>query len=107
VARMTEDPHSSLALYRRLLVLRRDCPALSVGDFVLLDVDDEILAYARRHGEERLIVALNLGRQPHRLQLPQWARGSRLLLSTLDDAALVEGGAILLRSNEGVVLKAG
>ena len=107
VARMTEDPHSSLALYRRLLVLRRDCPALSVGDFVLLDVDDEMLAYARRHGDERLIVALNLGQQPHRLQLPQWARGSRLLLSTLDDAALVEGGAILLRSNEGVVLKAG
>jgi hypothetical protein len=28
-------------------------------------------------------------------------------LSTVEDAALVEGGALLLRSNEGVVLKAG
>jgi glycosidase len=107
VARMTEDSHSILTLYRRLLVLRRDCLALSIGDFVLLDVEGDILAYARRHGEERLIVALNLGEQPHRLQLPDWARGSRLLLSTLSDAALVEDGALLLRSNEAVVLKAG
>ena len=34
-------------------------------------------------------------------------RGCRLLLSTVDDATLVEGGAMLLRSNEGVVLRAG
>ena len=52
-------------------------------------------------------MALNLGERPHRLQLPDWARGSRLLLSTVDDAALVEGDTLLLRSNEGVVLKAG
>ncbi len=38
VARMTEDPHSILTLYRRLLALRREYPALSIGDFVLLDV---------------------------------------------------------------------
>ena len=66
-----------------------------------------ILAYERRHEAERLIVALNLGERPHRLQLPDWARGSRLLLSTVDDAALVEGGTLLLGSNEGVVLEAG
>jgi alpha-glucosidase len=53
------------------------------------------------------MVALNLGGRPHRLRLPDWARGSRLLLSTLEDAVLAEDGALLLRSNEGVVLKAG
>jgi glycosidase len=107
VARMTEESHSILTLYRRLLDLRRDCLALSIGDFVLLDVEDEILAYERRHDSERLIVALNLGGQPHRLPLPDWARGGRLLLSTLEDAVLAEDGSLLLRSNEGVVLKAG
>jgi glycosidase len=81
--------------------------ALSIGNFVLLNGEDEILAYERRHDAERLIVALNFGGRPHRLQLPDWARGSRLLLSTVEDAALVEAGALLLRSNEGVVLKAG
>ena len=41
-------------------------------------------------------MALNLGSQPQRLQMPDWARGSRVLLSTLGDAALVEDGALLL-----------
>jgi alpha-glucosidase len=67
----------------------------------------EILAYERRNNAERLIVALNFGGRPHRLQLPDWARRSRLLLSTVDEATLVEGGAVLLRSNEGVVLRTG
>jgi alpha-glucosidase len=107
VARMTEEPHSILTLYRRLLALRRSCLALSIGDFGLLKGEDSILAYERRHDSERLIVALNLGERPSGLQLPDWARGSRLLLSTVDDAALIEGGTFLLRSNEGVVLKAG
>jgi alpha-glucosidase len=107
VARMTEDPQSILTLYRRLLALRRDRLALSVGDFVLLNVEDEILVYERRQEAERLIVALNLGERQHRLQLPDWARGSRLLLSTIEDAALVESGTLLLRSNEAVVLEAG
>lgn len=107
VAGMMEDPQAILTLYRRLLGLRRDRPALSIGDFVLLNVEGDILAYERRHAAERLIVALNLGERPHRLQLPDWARGSRFLLSTVEDAALVEGGALLLGSNEAVVIEAG
>ena len=63
-----------------------------------------MLAYERRHGAERLIVALNLGERPQRLQLPDWASDCRLLLSTVDDAALVEDGTLLLRANEGVIL---
>jgi alpha-glucosidase len=106
VARMTKEAQSILTLYRRLLALRRDCLALSIGDFVLLGVEGEMLAYERRHDAERLIVALNLGERPHRLQLPGWARNSRLLLSTVEQAALVEDGAVLLGCNEGVVLKA-
>jgi alpha-glucosidase len=107
VARMTKDSQSILTLYRRLLGLRRDCLALSIGAFALLDVEGEILAYERRLGAERLIVALNLGGRLRQLQLPDWAQDSRLLMSTVENAALVEGGALLLGSNEGVVLKAG
>jgi alpha-glucosidase len=107
VARMTEESHSILTLYRRLLALRRDCRALSIGDFGLLIGEDTILAYERRHDSERLIVALNLGERPRGLRLPDWTRGSRLLLSTVDDGALVEGDTLLLGSNEGVILEAG
>jgi glycosidase len=101
---MAEEPHSILTLYRQLLAMRRTHPALSVGDFALLDAEGDVLAYERRHGGERLIVALNLGRQPQRLQLPDWSDW-RPLLSTLADAAPAVNGALLLSGNEGVILK--
>jgi glycosidase len=104
VARMAEEPHSILTLYRRLLAARRARLALPIGDFTLLDAEGDVLAYVRRHGAERLIVALNLGGRSQRLQLPDWASGYRPLLSTVADSALAGDGALLLRGNEGVIL---
>ena len=101
---MAEDPRLILTLYRRLLALRRESPALSIGDFAQLNVEDETLVYARRHGEESLMVALNFGGGQHRIELPDWARESRVLLSTVEDVAPVEAGSLLLGSNEAVVL---
>ena len=49
---------SILTLYRRLLAVRRAHPALSIGDITLLDAEGDVLAYERRYGAQRLIVAL-------------------------------------------------
>ena len=106
VARMAEEPHSILTLYRRLLAVRRAHPALAIGDFGLLDSEGDVLAYERRHGAGRLIVALNLGGLWQRLELPDWANDCRVLLSTLADAALPGDGAVLLRADEGLILMA-
>ena len=95
-----------LALYRRLLVVRRAHPTLAIGDFALLDSEGDVLAYERRHGADRLIVALNLGGHSQRLELPDWASDFRLLLSTVADAALAGDGAVLLRADEGLILMA-
>ncbi len=107
VAAMAADPQSILALHRRLLAVRRAHPALSVGDFVLLDAEVDVLAYERRRGVERLIVALNLGGRPQRLELPRWAGGYRPLLSTAADPARIADGAVALAADEGVILAAG
>jgi len=106
VARMAEEPHSILTLHRRLLAVRRAHPALAIGDFGLLDSEGDVLAYERRHGAGRLIVALNLGGLSQRLELPDWANDCRVLLSTLADAALPGDGAVLLRADEGLILMA-
>ena len=95
-----------LALYRRLLAVRRAHSALAIGDFALLDTEGDVLAYERRHGAERLIVALNLGGHSQRLELPDRASDCRVLLSTVADAALTEDGAVLLRADEGLILTA-
>ena len=83
------EPHSILTLYRRLLAVRRAHPALSIGDITLLDTEGDVLAYERRHGAERLIVALNLGGRSHHLALPDWASDFQPLLSTVADAPLI------------------
>jgi alpha-glucosidase len=106
VARMEKDPHSILTLYRQLLAARRSHLALSIGDFVLLNAEGDILAYERRHDPERLIVALNLGGRPQHMTLPDWANEYRPLLSTVDDAVMVADRTLLLRESEGVILTA-
>jgi alpha-glucosidase len=108
VARLAQTPDSMLALYRRLLALRRAHPALAIGDFTLeggLDAAPDVLAYERRYGDERLLIALNLGSSPQVLELPAWAHEARRLLSTAstrDDSTA--GERIVLRPDEGVVL---
>ncbi len=53
------DPASMLRLYGRLLALRRAHPALHAGTYVPLGVHADVLVYARVHGTDRVVVALN------------------------------------------------
>ena len=80
---MTEESQSILTLYRRLLALRRDCLALSIGDFVLLNVEDEILVLRAptRRG------AADCGAQPRGPAAPTSVAG----LGAQEPVALVHG----------------
>ena len=61
VARECADPASVLSLYRRLLAVRRQEPALRSGQILWLDSDDaDVLVYRRSHGESSHLVVLNL-----------------------------------------------
>jgi alpha-glucosidase len=93
---------SLLNLYRALLALRRARPALSIGDIALAPAEGNVLSYARRCGDEHLFVALNLGGEAAHFTPPEAFRGGRVLLSTLDEAAIGD----MLRPNEGVVIEA-
>ena len=86
-----------LRLTQALLTLRRQEAALSVGDYIPISCERTLLAYERRAGDSRLLIALNLGGEP--LPLPEAAKGAERLLSTL------AGEADELRGNEGLVLR--
>jgi alpha-glucosidase len=104
VALMESEPLSTLELYRRLLTARRAHQALSKGEFALLESSDDVLAYERRIGADRVIVALNLGGTPRRLALPQWARQYTPYVSTVAVGGINEGGTMLLAAHEGAIL---
>jgi alpha-glucosidase len=100
------DPQSILALYRRLLRLRRTNPALSVGIYEPVAMTGDLLAYVRANQGERFLIALNLGEEPHELSFSSLDSAGRVLLSThmdREDQRPVAG--LGLRSNEGVIVK--
>jgi alpha-glucosidase len=67
VAAQERDPGSLLALYRRLLALRRAEPALATGDWALVRAADGVLAYTRGG---TFLVALNLTGEERALDVP-------------------------------------
>jgi alpha-glucosidase len=102
VAALRDNPGSILTLYRRLIALRREHPALSIGDYVPGGIEGDVLWFERRHADTRLIVALNFGHEAGVAHLP---RDARLLLSThLDRADERTGPELVVWPDEGVVL---
>jgi oligo-1,6-glucosidase/alpha-glucosidase len=123
VAAQLRDPSSLLTLYRSLVVLRRSHDALSIGDFTLIDTEDDVLAYVRRYAGECLLIALNLSDQMRPLclsqsllqsllqSLPENTCVAEVLGSTLLPATVVPTELVLrpmdasLAPHEGLILR--
>lgn len=106
VAIEREDATSLLTLYRRLIALRRAEPALSVGDYAALPSGDDVVAYMRKAGDRRLLIALSFGGQPRSFNVADLqARGSLLLSSHLDRHNETFNAEMILRANEGVIVE--
>jgi alpha-glucosidase len=105
VAAERNRPASILTLYRRLIAQRRATPALSVGAYVGLEAQGDVLAYMRTHMGQRCLVVLNLDTQPQVFESRQVEIEGPVVLSThLDRAAETMHGTIELRGDEGVIV---
>jgi alpha-glucosidase len=105
-AAQRQDPASLLNLYRQLIALRRTTPALSRGTYRRLNAPPEVLAYERQHGDSRVVVALNFGDAPVRVELPE-AQVADGLCSRPGRSLSARAGVIELEASEGVVLVVG
>ena len=56
--------------FQRLIAFRKQRPALRRGSFTFLLGEDDVIAYARRLGEETVLVAINTARKTRRVDLP-------------------------------------
>lgn len=88
------DPSSTWSLYRSLLWMRRASRALSGGSVRILGVSDQVLAYERVDGDERIVVCLNFTDTP--AGFPIVEPPGRAVLSTCTDVRRGE-----LRASEG------
>ena len=101
VAATREDPFSILSLHRALIALRRSHDALSIGAIERIADDGPALRYERSHGDERILVLLNLSDAPHQIA----GKPGRVLLSTLADAPRIVDETVMLRPSEGLVIE--
>jgi len=97
---------SILALYRRLIELRRAEAVLSVGEFAALPVSGNVMAYMRKAGDRRLLILLNFGSAPSTYDLKLLEAQPASLLSTyIDRPPESLGDEVTLRGDEGVIIE--
>ncbi len=64
------DAASVLAHYRATLAFRKAHPALADGDMEFLATNEDVLAFTRSKGKERLLFVFNLRRGPQEISVP-------------------------------------
>jgi alpha-glucosidase len=104
-ANLAADKQSILNLYRALIKLRKQTPALVSGAYVPLAAEGELLLYKRQDDEGSLLIALNLGGDALSVRSNTIGLGGEILLSTLmDRQGEAVGETLELRGNEGVII---
>jgi alpha-glucosidase len=104
VAIESQEPDSVLALYRRLIALRAEKPALYSGPYGEVLCDDHVLCYSRQSGPERFLIVLNFTEEPRKFE--HGALRGRISLSTaLDRNSEPVAEKLLLRAHEGVIVE--
>ena len=100
------DPRSHLSLFRRLIELRREHPALHLGSQKVMNGDrEELLVFLREHNGDRVLVILNFGSSVLAVDSMEVGEKARVLCSTLMDRfGDVYISSLELRSHEGLLL---
>ena len=90
-----DDPDSVLHHYRAVIALRHSEPAVVHGDFtMLLEEDERIYAFARRHEDTELLVLGNFSGEAVTVDLPDWA-DAEIVLGEPGDGLRTVGGSRL------------
>jgi len=100
------DERSLYQLYRKLIALRKESPALQLGAYQPIVASGDLLLYVRQYASDRILVALNLGSDPAGVTFPVDAPNGRLLLSTHQDRDRERVSRdLVLRGNEGIIVR--
>jgi alpha-glucosidase len=103
VSDLQKDDNSILQLYRELIRLRKETPAFHSGDYAPVRSRNDVFRYERFAAGGKFAVALNLTHEPRRIEL---AGDGNIALSThLDRKNVPVAGSLLLRPDEGVIVR--
>ncbi|PKV75113.1 alpha-amylase family glycosyl hydrolase [Pontibacter ramchanderi] len=101
-----EDEFSIYALYKRLIKLRQDEPALHIGSYRPVVATGPLLAYLRYTGEQRFLILLNLSHKPCHFAPEHFSFEGTIVIDTLPER---EGGKVRkhvsLSGDEGMIIR--
>jgi alpha-glucosidase len=96
VDRQQADPASLLHYYTGLLHWRRDQPALLKGSMQLLPLHEQVLAFERAEGAQRLLCVFNFSAEALNWELPpEYATAQALSDSPVPGGQIVTGTVVL------------
>lgn len=91
---------SVLNYYRSMLAFRKSHPALIDGDMIFIETNKDVLAFIRETPEQRLVIVLNLHREPQSVILPD-NLVVREVLHLPGCAGGIHDGVVTLRGLDG------
>jgi alpha-glucosidase len=100
------DPYSMLSLYRRLIQLRQNEPALHAGSYTTLFADTQMLAYKREWNNTCFLVLLNLSHRPCYFKAKNFKMKGTIEVATspeLDGLTVEE--TVSLSGDEGIIVR--
>src|SRR5581483_3460899 len=103
VADQTNDPHSMLSFYRRLIRIRRASPALVSGAIRIADdAPDDCFVFVREAAGNRAMVMLNFAEERREIR----AASGRIALSSdpAREPGAVKSGRLALSPNEALII---
>lgn len=104
VSDQVSQPDSMINFYRRALLVRKQNPALQVGDYREIDIaNKDVLCYSRKYKGDELLVVLNLSAETQQVKLPRKVK--QILLNTLKNWVHIEDPTPSLLPYQGVVYR--
>ena len=106
VANLSAGTRSVLNLYRAMIKLRKVAPELVAGSYAPVAATIDLLAYRREYEGNVLLIVLNLGADPISIGSDTMAfPGEILLSSNLDRTGETVSGGLVLRGDEGLIVR--
>ncbi len=107
VAHAERDPQSMLSLYKNLIKLRNQIPALKLGQYVPLNSSStEVFSFEVHHENERYFITMNFSANVQRELLPTDSKDPAIIFSTANQVSTSRlPRSIELMPFEGYVVK--
>jgi alpha-glucosidase len=104
VQEQVSQPDSMINFYRRMLLTRRQHPALQVGDYEELDTgNEEVFCYRRKSNEDELLVVLNMSADRQKVILPRTVK--QILLNNMRNWVQIVDPTPTLLPYQGIIYR--